>query len=43
MLKVDIANTMHSMLMLFAIHGRLGRNTCNDICQFFSPDLLDHV
>ena len=35
MLKVDIANTIHSMLMLFAIHGRLGRNTCNDICQFF--------
>ena len=34
MLKVDIANKIYNMLMVYAIHGRLGRITCNDICQF---------
>ena len=44
MLKVDIANKIYSMLMVFAIHGRLGRITCNDICQFFfQSDLIAHV
>ena len=35
MLKLDISNKSYSVLMVFAIHGRLGRITCNDICQFF--------
>ena len=35
MLKVDVVNTIYSMLMVFAIHGRLGRVTCSNICQFF--------
>ena len=35
MLKLDIANKIHSMLMVFPIHARLGRITCNDICLGF--------
>ena len=41
MLKMNIANKIYSMHMVFAIDGRLGRITCTNICQFLLPDLLD--
>ena len=36
MSKVDIANTIYSMLMMFVFHCRLGRINCNDIRQFLA-------
>ena len=42
MLKIQKANNIYNMFMVFAFQGRLGI-TCNYICQVFQPDLLDQL
>ena len=35
MLKIQKANNIYIMFMVFAFYGRLGGVTCNYICQVF--------